>query len=70
MVQLAMKQCEILDAKTVAKAGDTSRDIEEGLNGGCGLAIGVLTGAGTEEGLREAGADLVLKNITEFGKMM
>lgn len=53
----------------VAKAGDTARDIEEGLNAGCGLAIGVLTGAAEEEGLWAAGADLVLQNITEFVEM-
>merc|ERR1719461_1125069 len=70
MVQLAMKQCEVMDAKLVAKAGDTSRDIEEGLHAGCGLAIGVLTGAGTEEGFRQAGADLVLPAITDLRKLL
>jgi len=69
MVQLAMTRCHTMDARTVAKAGDTSRDIEEGLHAGCGLAMGVLTGAGTKEGLTKAGADLVLPNIVEFVNM-
>ena len=54
----------------MAKAGDTRRDIEEGLNAGCGLTIGVCTGAGTSEGLKVAGADLVLDDITQFGELM
>ena len=69
MVQTAMQRCRVMDAKTVAKAGDTARDIEEGLHAGCGLAIGVLTGAADEKGLWKAGADLVLKDITEFVEM-
>lgn len=69
MVQLAMKRCEVMDAKLVAKAGDTARDIEEGLNAGCGLAIGVLSGASEAEGLWKAGADLVLPDITHFAKV-
>ncbi|CAD7925976.1 unnamed protein product [Amoebophrya sp. A120] len=70
MTQLAMQQLGILDVATVAKAGDTARDVEEGLNCGCGLAIGVLSGAGQEPGLRAAGADLVLENVCEFEKLV
>jgi len=69
MVQLAMQKCEVMDARTVAKAGDTSRDIEEGLHAGCSIAMGVLTGAGSEETFIKAGADLILPNIVEFVNM-
>lgn len=66
MIQMAMKKLEIPGAHLVAKAGDTERDIEEGLNAGCGLTIGVLTGAAQEEPLQSSGADVILKNIVEF----
>ncbi|CAD7941559.1 unnamed protein product [Amoebophrya sp. A25] len=69
MTMLAMQKLKILDVGTVAKAGDTAREIEEGLNCGCGLAIGVLTGAGQSGGLRDAGADLVLPDVCEFEKL-
>jgi len=66
MIQLAMQKLGIQGAHLVAKAGDTDRDIEEGLNAGCGLTIGVLTGASKKQGLQKAGADIVLDNIVEF----
>jgi len=64
MVHALMKRNGITDARTVAKAGDTARDIEEGLHAGCGLNIGVLSGADSEATLRTAGADIVLPDIT------
>lgn len=66
MMQLAMQRTNTLDASTVAKFGDTSRDMEEGLNGGCGLAVGVLSGAAGEDTLMQAGADLVINNVVDF----
>ena len=46
----------------VAKAGDTVADIGEGRNAGCGLNIGVLSGADSAEQLK--GADIVVPDIT------
>lgn len=66
MTQLAMQRTETLDVRRVAKAGDTTRDIEEGLYSGAGLTIGVLTGAADKETLNAAGADIVLDNIVDF----
>lgn len=66
MTQELMRRANVLVAAKVAKTGDTSRDIEEGLNAGCGLSFGVLTGAGGEEGLKAAGAHMVLKDVVEF----
>merc|ERR1719326_74851 len=40
MVHALMKRNGVMDARCVAKAGDTVRDIEEGLHAGCGLNIG------------------------------
>ena len=39
------------------------KDIEEGRNAGCGLVIGVLSGADNEEKLMNAGADIVVDKI-------
>lgn len=50
----------------VVVVGDTPSDIETGRRAGAGLVIGVLSGAGSESELREAGADEVLKDVTEL----
>jgi phosphonatase-like hydrolase len=51
MIFKAMEQLGISDVKSVAKIGDTPVDIQEGLNAGCGMVIGVLSGVGTKEEL-------------------
>ena len=48
----------------VAVVGDTPSDIECGRRSGAGLVIGVLSGAGSEGELREAGADEVVADVT------
>ena len=64
MVHHLMEQLDVYDVKTVAKAGDTERDMEEGRNAGCGQVIGVLSGADSREVLENAGADTVADDIT------
>lgn len=59
-----MIKTHVMDVKRVAKAGDSIRDMEEGRNAGCGLVIGVLSGADSAEELLKAGADVVVPNIT------
>jgi len=66
MIHGLMKELGIEDVRTVAKAGDTIRDIEEGLNAGVGLNIGVLSGADGEKELLNAGADVIVENIVDF----
>ena len=39
-----MAKLGVMDAKRVAKVGDTVSDLEEGTSAGCGLVIGVTTG--------------------------
>lgn len=48
----------------VAVVGDTPSDIETGRRAGAGLVVGVLSGAGTEAELKEAGADRVIPDVT------
>jgi phosphonatase-like hydrolase len=66
MILLAMKQHGITDGKSVMKIGDSSIDIEEGQNAGCGLSIGITTGAHTKQQLLEAKPDAVIDGLTEI----
>lgn len=43
-----LKECGVMDVSRVAKIGDSARDIQMGKNAGCGLVIGVLSGADSE----------------------
>jgi phosphonatase-like hydrolase len=66
MIQLAMKKLGITDASTVVKIGDSTIDIQEGQNAGCGLSIGITTGAHTYEQLQTAGPDQVITDLLEL----
>jgi phosphoglycolate phosphatase len=48
----------------LAVAGDTASDVESGLRAGAGIVAGVLTGASSREDLEQAGAPLILDEIT------
>ncbi|WP_439581958.1 phosphonatase-like hydrolase [Dyadobacter bucti] len=66
MILLAMSQLGITDASEVAKVGDSAIDIEEGQNAGCGLSIGITTGAHTPDQLRQASPDYIIGNLIEL----
>lgn len=66
MIFKLMEDLNIMSVKRVAKAGDSARDMEEGRNAGCGLVIGVLSGADDEATLIAAGADVVVRRITDI----
>jgi phosphonatase-like hydrolase len=51
MIWRLMTQLGVTDPKRVAKVGDTRADLEEGAAAGCGLNVGVTTGAYTREQL-------------------
>ena len=51
MIQVLMQRAGISDASEVLKAGDTTVDIQEGHQAGCGYIIALTTGAGQEEEL-------------------
>lgn len=54
----------------VAIVGDTPHDMQTGRNAGLGLCIGVLSGAGTEADLIEAGAHVVLGSLREVTRLL
>lgn len=66
MIHRLMERLGIQDVRRVCKVGDSLRDIEEGRNAGCGLVIGVLSGADGAEALMAAGADVVADCITDL----
>merc|ERR550539_2121974 len=66
MIFKLMEDLGVEDVRRVAKVGDTVRDIQEGKNAGCGLVVGVLTGADSKEKLLAAGADIVANVLTDL----
>ena len=66
MIKLAMKKTRITNANQVLKAGDSAIDIEEGKNAGCGLSIGVTTGAQTAEQLNSAHPDYIVDQLHDI----
>ncbi len=70
MIYLAMKKCGINKAKEVAKVGDSIVDIEEGKSAGCGLTLGVTTGAHTADQLRTAAPDFIIHSLLELKEIV
>lgn len=66
MIQLAMQEMGISEAKNVAKVGDSIVDIEEGKSAGCGLTFGVTTGAQTRQQLQTARPSYVINSLAEL----
>lgn len=66
MILAAMQLTGITDPQAVAKVGDSAIDIEEGLNAGCGLVAGILTGAQNHAQLSLAHPTHIVENLTEL----
>jgi phosphonatase-like hydrolase len=65
MILFAMKRFNLTDATHVVKVGDSAIDIEEGRNAGCGLSIGITTGAHTAEQLQTAHPNNIIADLME-----
>jgi len=66
MIDLAMNMYGIQDPKNVIKVGDSIIDIEEGQNAGCGLSVGITTGAHSFYQLQSANPDYIINNLLEL----
>jgi phosphonatase-like hydrolase len=66
MIYFAMKRFGVENGEEVVKVGDSIIDIEEGQNAGCGLSIGITTGAHTVEQLLSAKPDVVINDPIEL----
>ena len=63
MIEKLMQKLNISNAEDVAKIGDTKVDIEEGKNAGCGIVVGVTTGAYTKEQLIKYQPDFIIDSL-------
>ena len=66
MIHRLMEDLGVMDVRKVCKVGDSVRDIEEGKNAGCGLVVGVTSGADSAEAMLAAGADLIAECVTDI----
>lgn len=66
MIKLAMVQAGVTDSAATLKAGDSAIDIEEGRNAGCGITVGLTTGAQTREQLAVAQPTYILDSLVEL----
>lgn len=65
MIRHLMTELGIADARKVAKVGDTKVDLEEGMNAGCSLIIGVMTGSYTREQLLSYPHTHIVSSVAE-----
>lgn len=66
MIDLVMEQFGFDDPTDVCKIGDSVIDIEEGRNAGCGLVLGILTGAHNHTQLSYAEPDGILTSLWDL----
>lgn len=66
MILKAMQLFGIEKASKILKAGDSAIDIEEGKNAGCGITVGVLSGAQTRAQLEAAKPDYILDSLASL----
>lgn len=62
----AMELADVTDVRKVAKVGDTVSDLREGTSAGCGMVIGVTSGAFSEEDLRKEDHTHLVENVPEI----
>jgi phosphonatase-like hydrolase len=65
MIRHLMAKLDVDDPKRVAKVGDTSVDIEEGINARCGLVVGVTTGSYTRAQLESYPVARVVDSVRD-----
>ena len=66
MIQSIMQQLGLSDVTKVVKVGDTEVDVLEGQNAGCGIVVGVTTGAYSHEQLAKYKPDFIISSLQEL----
>jgi phosphonatase-like hydrolase len=66
MIQSLMQRVGVDNPAEVIKIGDTEADINEGINAGCLMTIGVTTGAFTREQLEAYHPDYIINDLAEL----
>jgi phosphonatase-like hydrolase len=70
MILHLMKQLSVTDPQRVAKVGDTSADLLEGKNAGCGLNIGVTQGSSTRQQLEQFPHNHLIGSVAELPSLL
>jgi phosphoglycolate phosphatase-like HAD superfamily hydrolase len=70
MINTLMNDLGISSAAEVIKTGDTMVDIQEGRMAGCGLVIGITTGAYTYDELAEYAPDHIINNLLDLKQLL
>ncbi len=70
MIFLAMEKLGIESASAVAKVGDSVIDIEEGQVAGCGVTVGVTTGAHAREELKKVEPTYILDSLENLDELL
>lgn len=70
MIELLRHQFGIEQSEAVAKVGDSAVDVAEGRNAGCGLVVGITTGAHTRDQLALAAPDAVVDSLVELSRLL
>ncbi|MBC7947263.1 MAG: HAD hydrolase-like protein [Chitinophagaceae bacterium] len=70
MIQELMHRAGVDDPQQVIKIGDTEVDVNEGLNAGCALVIGITTGAFTREQLEPYLPDHIINHLSELPSLI
>jgi phosphonatase-like hydrolase len=65
MIFHLMARLGVKDPRRVAKVGDTKADLEEGTNAGCGIVMGVTSGAFTREQLQAHSHTHILDSVAD-----
>jgi phosphonatase-like hydrolase len=70
MIIKIQNELSVADGEQVVKVGDTEVDILEGRNAGCGMVIGVTTGAYTREQLSTYQPDYIIDSLEEMPALL
>ena len=70
MIHSLMSMLGISNSEDVVKIGDTAADVQEGRNAGCGLVVGITTGASTREQLQQYRPDHIIHNLQELTSLI
>jgi phosphonatase-like hydrolase len=70
MIRLLMFQLDVNQPRRVAKVGDTPVDIEEGINAGCGLIVGVTTGSFTRQQLEAYPQARIVESVIDVPALL
>lgn len=66
MIKRLMDDLGVTSPEKILKIGDTEVDIEEGRNAGCGVVVGVTTGAYTRKQLEPYKPDFIIDDLGEL----